>query len=191
MTAWFSTTIRAMNQSLIMNSYEVRNSPARDSLFQKSKDGKRHRTKQRRQLVPNVPTRCPYHSSNGPCIPCDFHAQRGTHKPECKSRRRSPSERQCFRASPRIPIVIVPTRTAEDDVFFDDDNKVNDGPVPDDRQECLQHVFKERCCAAPDHNGCDEPERNEHVSGDSKGPRPKVLGMQSERIVVWNVVLLS
>lgn len=106
---------------------------ARKSPLQKSKDRKRDRTEQRGQLMPDVSTTHSYHPSDWTCIPSDFHTQCGTRKSKCKSYYRSPSKWQCVRASPCIPVVIVPIRTTEYDVFFYDDNEVDNSPVANNR----------------------------------------------------------
>lgn len=74
-------------------------------------------------------------------------------------------------------------------MLFDDDDKMYDGPVAYDGEEGLQGVREEGGCATADCYGGDETECHEGDAGNAEGPWPEILGMESEGVVVWDVVL--
>lgn len=80
---------------------------------------------------------------------------------------------------------------AEENMFHRHNSDVDNGPVADDTQEGLQRVTEVDGSAAADYNRGDKSEGNEDDTGDAEHPGSKVLRVESERVVVWDVVLLG
>ena len=64
-----------------------------------------------------------------------------------------------------------------------------DSPIPNDREEGLQCVFKESGCAATNCDGCDVAKGDERNAWDTKCPGSEVLRVDCEGVVVGYVVL--
>lgn len=74
-------------------------------------------------------------------------------------------------------------------MFFDDYDKMNDGPVPYDREERFQSIFEERGCATADRNCGNEAKGYKSNTWNAESPRSKILSVHRERVVIWDVVL--
>ena len=139
--------------------------------------------------MPDISAVLPNKTSNRRREPGHFHTQCSTDEPEDKSSDSSPAKWQEFPACPRIPFVVLPTRAAEDYVFFDNNDDVNNSPVSNNGQKSLESILEEGRCTATHCDGGDETESDKGDPWNAKSPWPKVLSMHCERIVIGNIVL--
>ena len=160
-------------------------------LLQPPEQGKGQSRKSKCQLMPDIRTLLSDESSNWSSVPSNLHSQGSTEEPEAESANGTPSKRQKILIAPRIKIIVTPSCSPEDEMFFRHHNNVNDSPVSDDTQEGLESSLREESRSATTDDDCgDEPKCDENNARDAKSPRTEVLCMHGERIVVWDVVLL-
>lgn len=150
------------------------------SLLKITKNWECHSAKEGSQLMTDITTFLADQSRDWCCIPGDFHAQCSTQETERKGCNCAPPKRKQLVIVPCIPVVILPARVAENDVFFDYHDQVNDGPISNDREEGLQCVFEESCSAATDRDGCNVAKGNKRNAWDTKCPGPKILRVNRE-----------
>jgi hypothetical protein len=142
--------------------------------------------------MPDIRTLLSNESSNWSGVPSDLHSQGSTEESEAESANGTPSERQKILIAPQIKIIVTPSSSPEDEMFFRHHNNVNDSPVSDDTQEGLESSLREEFCSATtDDNGSNEPACDENNARDTKSPRSEILCMHGKRIVVWDVVLYN
>ena len=159
-------------------------------LFQPPKHRKRQGRKSKRQLVADIGTLFPNQFSDWTSIPGDLHAKSSTKKAETKGTDCTPAERQQVLFAPSVEVIPRPSPTSKYEVLFSNDHDMHHRPVSYDAQKCLESCFWEEFCGAATDNDCSyEADGHQYDSGDSQSPWTKVLGMHSERIVVWDVVL--
>jgi len=140
--------------------------------------------------MPDICALLPNKLSNRPCIPSNLHSQRCAQKPEAKSTNGAPSKRQKILLAPRIEVITTPSPAPEDEMLFGHNNDMNNSPVSDDTQECLEsRLGEEPSRTAADDNCGDEAERDEDDARDVEGPGAEVLGVHGEGVVVWDIVL--
>jgi hypothetical protein len=115
--------------------------------------------------------------------PGDFHAKNGTREPKAEGSDCSPAKWQQFWFIPSVPIVSSPaiaTSTTKEDVLFSHHDKVDDCPVADNAQECLESVCEEFGCEASNDDCGDEAKCDQYDAGNANGPRAEVLGVHGE-----------
>lgn len=76
-------------------------------------------------------------------------------------------------------------------MFFGHDDEVDDSPVTDDTEECLECVGEVFGGETTNDDGADEAECDENDTGDADGPWTEVLGVHGEGVVVWDIILYS
>lgn len=161
-------------------------------LLQPPEQGKGQSRKSKCQLMPDIRTLLSDESSNWSSVPSNLHSQGSAEEPEAESANGTPSKRQKILIAPRIKIIVTPSCSPEDEMFFRHHNNVNDSPVSDDTQEGLESSLREESRSATTDDDCgDEPKCDENNARDAKSPRTEVLCMHGERIVVWDVVLCN
>lgn len=69
------------------------------------------------------------------------------------------------------------------------DNNVDDCPISNDAKKGLKCIVEVFNSEAADDDGSYETEGDEDDSGNTQSPRPKVLSVQREGVVVGNVIL--
>lgn len=137
----------------------------------------------------NIGSTCTYQSSNWAFVSRHFHSKNRTQEPKTETSDSSPSERQKAWFIPICKVVPAPFTATKYQMLFRNYRNVNYSPIADNAQKGLKSIMVVLSSKAANNQSHDKPKSYEDDSRNSYSPRSQVLSMQSEGIVVWNVVL--